>query len=141
MMIRPQIVDYIRTFVRDDYTTNDQIEAQLNEDGWDGFAPFLSAIFFYAIDLHFDGKRDDRAIRQFVAEMRSDNADVANQIDASQAENAIFAVLDSSVDLEVSPEMLGRVQTFAVHKALVEANLSDAELDSLLNRAKHLAES
>jgi hypothetical protein len=141
MTINPLIIDYIRTFVRDDYTANDRIEAQLNEEGWDGLYSFLSAAFFYAIDLHFNGKRDDKAIRRFVADIRSENPEVADQIDPVLAENAIFAVLDDSVDLKAPPEALSRIQTLGIYKALNEANLSDSELDALLTRAAQLAES
>jgi hypothetical protein len=141
MAIKPQIIEYIRTFVRNDYTANDRIEAQLDEEGWDGLYSFLSAVFFYAIDLHFDGKRDDKAIRRFVADIRSENPEVADQIDPVLAENAIFAVLDESVDLEAPPETLARIQTLGIYKALNEANLSDSELDELLARAARLAES
>lgn len=141
MAIKPLIVDYIRTFVRDDHEANDRIEAQLNKEGWDGLYAFVSAAFFYAIDLHFDGKRDDRAVRRFVADMRTENPESAAEIDPTLAENAIFAVLDSSVDLEASPEALSKIQILAIYKALNEANLSDSELDALLTRAAQLAES
>jgi hypothetical protein len=141
MTIKPLIIDYIRTFVRDDYAANDRIEAQLNEEGWDGLYLYLNAVFFYAIDQHFDGKRDDKAIRRFVADLRSENPEVADEIDPVLAENAIFAVLDESVDLEAPPEVLSRIQTLGIYKALNEANLSDSELDALLTRAAQLAES
>ncbi|MGW0435574.1 hypothetical protein ACWDV4_23920 [Micromonospora sp. NPDC003197] len=128
----------MRTLVRDDYERNDQIEAQFGDDKWaEVLASFMSAVFFYAMDLRFDGKRDDKAIIAFVAEMRSENPEF--EIDPRMAEMAIAATLDDAVELAVSPEALGAIQTLAAYKALSEANLSDVDLDALLHGAARLA--
>ena len=69
--------------------------------------------------------------------MRSENPEV--EIDPKVAERVIAATLDETVEVVVSPEALGAIQTFAAYKALSEANLSDADLDALLHDAARLA--
>lgn len=70
--ISPDVVEYVRTLVRDDHEANDQIEVRFGDGKWgEAVASFMSAVFFYAMDLRFQGKCDDRSILAFVAELRS----------------------------------------------------------------------
>lgn len=141
MATRPEIIEYIRTLVKGEHEANDRIEAQLNDQGWEGYGTFLNAVFFYAIDRRFAGIRNDNAIIRFVAEMRTSIEDGGSEVDAGTAEAMITSVLDSSVTYTASPEMLGKIQTLAAYKALTEENLTDGELDELLAEAIELADS
>ncbi|GAB2934032.1 hypothetical protein GCM10027280_22370 [Micromonospora polyrhachis] len=138
MAISPDVVEYVRTLVRDDHEANDQIEVRFGDGKWgEAVASFMSAVFFYAMDLRFQGKCDDRSILAFVAELRSQNPEF--EMDPKVAERVIAATLDDGLELAVTPEALGAIQTLAAYKALSEANLSDAELDALLHDAARLA--
>jgi hypothetical protein len=141
MPIRPVLIDFVRTFVRNDFEAGDRIEQQLAEEGWGKeWASFLSAVFFYAVDLHFDGKRDDAAMIRFVAEMRADTAGSDVEIDPVAAEALLTSVFDPSIEIKVAPEMLGAIQTSAIYKTLSRPEVSDAELEALLARAVRLAD-
>jgi len=137
--IKPGIVDYIRTFVRDEVAENDRLEKQLHQTGWDGYFLFLNAVFLVAIDRFFDGRRDDAAIIKFVAEMRSRPDVGGGDIDPGAAEQMIFTVFDPDTALTASPEMIGLVQTHAIYKALTDKPISDRELDELLGEAAEVA--
>jgi len=141
MATRPEIVDYIRTLIKGEHEANDRIESKLDATGWEGYATFLNAVFFYAIDRRFAGIRNDNAIIKFVAEMRTDIEGGGSEIDAATAEQVVTSVLDSTVEFTATPEMLAKIQTLATYKALTEENMSDAELDDLLAQAVQLADS
>jgi hypothetical protein len=137
--IKSKMIDYIRTFVRDDVEANSRLEEQLNQDGWEGYALFLNAVFFLAIDHYFDGRRDDAAVIRFVAEMRS-QFDVGGQdIDPVGAEKLIASVFDPDMGLDITPTMIGKIQTHAIYKALSEKEISDQHLDALLGEAAQVA--
>ncbi|MEV4760728.1 hypothetical protein AB0J86_37275 [Micromonospora sp. NPDC049559] len=135
MAIKPAMVDFIRTFVRDEIEENDRLEAQLDQEGWDDYGLFLNAVFFLAIDHYFDGRRDGAAIIRFVGEMRSQLDVGGDEIDPVGAERLISSVFDPDVEVGLSPAMIGKVQTHATYKALTEKAISDRELDELLSEA------
>ncbi|WBC19693.1 hypothetical protein O7543_23075 [Solwaraspora sp. WMMA2080] len=137
--IKPEIVEYVRTFVRDDHEENDRIERLLDEEGWgDGFASYLAAVFYYAIDRRFGGKWSQSAVIQFVADMRAANP-VAAQVDPSVAEAAIRAALDPAAELNVSALELPKTQIVAIHHAVADLDMTDSDLDDLLRKAERLA--
>ncbi|WJK42222.1 hypothetical protein O7608_07495 [Solwaraspora sp. WMMA2056] len=139
MKIKPEIVDYIRTFVRDEYDENDRIERILDEQGWgDGFASYLAAVFYFVIDRRFGGIWDQGSVIQFVADMRAANSAAAG-VDPSVAEAGIRAALDPAAGLDVPLEELTKMQTFAIHRAVAELDMTDSDLDDLLGKAERLA--
>ncbi|MEO3923776.1 hypothetical protein ABGB07_07935 [Micromonosporaceae bacterium B7E4] len=141
MTVKPELIEYIRTFVRDDVEVNDRLEEQLDRDGWENYALFLNAVFFLAIDLYFDGRRDDGAAIQFVADMRAQTDVGGGEIDPIVAEKMILSVFDPDIALDTSPAMVGRIQTHAIYKALTEKEISDKDLDTLLQEAAQVASS
>ena len=141
MAVRPALIEFVRAFVRKDFEAGNRIQQQLDEEGWGKeWASFLGAVFFYAVDLHFDGKRDDAAMIRFVAEMRADTAGSEVEIDPIAAETLLTSVFDPSIKIKVDPEMLGAIQTSAIYKALSRPEVSDAEVDAVLARAARLAD-
>ncbi|GAB3972350.1 hypothetical protein V1634_07585 [Plantactinospora veratri] len=140
MAIKSDVVEFARTLIRGDFEANDRYEEKLDAEGWDGWPPFLSALFFLAVERRFQGRYDEAEVIRFVADLRADTVDGAAPIDASSAESMIRAVFDESVQLRVAPEAMGRIQTLTAYKILANGNLTDKEIDSLLAEAKEIAE-
>ncbi|GAA3725479.1 hypothetical protein GCM10022225_02970 [Plantactinospora mayteni] len=140
MAIKSDVVEFARTLIRGDFEANDRYEEKLDAEGWDGWPRFLSALFFLAVERRFQGGYDEAAVIHFVADLRAETVDDAAPIDASNAESLIRAVFDESVQLTVTPEAMGRIQTLATYKIIAHENLSDEDIDKLLAEAKEIAE-
>lgn len=141
MTTNPKLVEFLRTFVRDEADANDRLEKELDEEGWGNYALVLNAAFFLAVDRYFDGRRDDAAIIQFVAGMRSQLDVGGSSIEPTAAEALIKSVFDPDTPLRIEPGMMGQIQTHALHKALNDKPISDDDLTNLLNEAATIASS
>ena len=141
MTTNPKLVEFLRTFVRDEADANDRLEKELDEEGWGNYALVLNAAFFLAVDRYFDGRRDDGAIIQFVAGMRSQLDVGGSSIEPTAAEALIKSVFDPDTPLRIEPGMMGQIQTHALHKALNDKPISDDDLANLLNEAATIASS
>ena len=139
MTINPELPAYIRTLVRGDHAANDQIEAKLDAEGWDGFPRFLAALFFVSVDRRFGEDATQADVIKFVADMRADLGDDAPEVNPAAAETLIFSVIDPSIDYDIDHQMIGRIQAATVHKVLAEEDLTDQELDAVLAEAVELA--
>jgi hypothetical protein len=128
--VKPEFVDYLRTMIRGDHTANDRVEAVLDEQGWDGFPRFMSALFFLAVDRRFGSVAQTPEIIKFVADLRVDVAEGGPEIDAKAAETLIRAAIQSSVNSNIPHFMIGTIQAATVYKILTEENLSDERLDA-----------
>jgi hypothetical protein len=137
--VKPEFVDYVRTMVRGDHATNDRIEATLDEQGWDGFPRFMSALFFLAVDRRFGAGTRPAEIIKFVADLRADVSDGGPEIDAAAAEALIGSAIDPAVDYQIPQQMIGTIQAAAVFKVLTEDAATDDELDAFLVEAVRLA--
>jgi hypothetical protein len=125
--------------VRGDHAANDRVEANLDEQGWDGFPRLMSALFFMAVDRRFGAGAAPAEIIKFVAELRADVSDGGPEIDAAAAETLIQSVVDPTVDYDIPQRMIGTIQAAAVFKVLTEDNLADEALDAFLAEAAQLA--
>jgi hypothetical protein len=134
-MINPDLPEYVRTMVRGDYAASVAVEARLDAAGWDGFARFLAALFFLAVDRRFGAAANRAEVIMFVAELRASLSEGGPVIDAEAAEAFILATIDPSADYSASQEMIGRIQAATIQKVLTEDDLTDAELDALLAEA------
>ncbi|MFY1635845.1 hypothetical protein ACN27F_21640 [Solwaraspora sp. WMMB335] len=130
---------YIRTLVRNQHDLNDEIEARLDRDGWDGFPRFLAALFFIAVDRRFGESALPAEIIRFVAALREDLSHGGPDIDPVGAEALIKSALDPAADYNLSQEVIGKIQVAASYKILSEGDLSDAELDEVLAEATEFA--
>jgi hypothetical protein len=137
--VRSDFVQLVRTLVRGDFETNDQYERKLNEEGWEGFPRFLSAVFFLAVERRFARDADINDIIRFVADIRSRTG--ASSVDPIAAETLIRAALDHSVAVNVEEELAGTVQLMVAHQILADEDLSDEDLDGFLRDAVRLASS
>ena len=131
--------DYIRTFLRRQNAANDQIEAKLDAEGWDGFAKFQAALFFLAVEHRFGNKIVHADIIKFVADMRAEVGPDGPKIDAEAAETLIKSIIDDSIDYDIAPRMIGTVQATTIYKVFSEAGLSDEDLDAVFDEAEALA--
>ncbi|MFV2021515.1 hypothetical protein [Micromonospora sp. LOL_023] len=139
MMIKREIVEYIRTFVRDDCEANDRVERVLDREGWGGrFASFLAAVFLYAINRRFGSRWNQSEVIHFVADMRAANPVLA-QVDPRVAEAGIRAALDPAAELNVPVAELVRMQIVAIQHAVAALDMTDSDLDELLHKAELLA--
>ncbi|TDC01464.1 hypothetical protein E1091_02825 [Micromonospora fluostatini] len=133
------MIDYIRTMVKGDHAANDQVEARLDQLGWEGFPTLLGAVFYYAVNRRFDDRTAPGEIIRFVADMRATVPPGVPEIDPAAAEALIRAALDPDVETDVEPQMGGRIQGLAIIRILGGGDVSDAELDALLVDAAALA--
>ncbi|MGX7670752.1 hypothetical protein [Plantactinospora sp. DSM 117369] len=140
MMIRSDVVEFARTLIKGDFEANDEYERKLDAEGWDGWPAFLSALFFLAIERRFQGTYDEAEVIRFVADLRAETVDGTAPIDPADAESLIRAVFDESVQLDMEPEAMGRVQTLVAYTILAKEDLTDEALDDVLAEAKQLAE-
>ncbi|GIG86639.1 hypothetical protein Pen02_15750 [Plantactinospora endophytica] len=134
------MVGFARTLIKGDFEANDEYERRLDAEGWDGWPALLSALFFLAIERRFEGTYDEAEVIKFVADLRAGTVDGPGPIDPSEAESLIRAVFDESVQLDMSPEAMGQVQTLVAYTILSREGLSDDALDEVLAEAKQLAE-
>ncbi|MGI5214642.1 hypothetical protein ACQEUR_17100, partial [Plantactinospora sp. CA-290183] len=75
MTIKAELPAYVRALVRGDHQAHDQLQAQLDAEGWEGFPRFLSSLFFLAVDRRFGENATPAEVIKFVAELRADLAD------------------------------------------------------------------
>jgi hypothetical protein len=139
MATRSDAAEFVRTLVTGDTDGNRRYERRLEEHGWVGFPQFLSAIFFLAVERRFKASTDRAEVVRFVADLRADASDTL-PVDPVSIETLIGAVLDPTVEFNVSQENIGKIQMFVAHKALQEANLSESEFDAILAEADSIAE-
>ncbi|MEU8258849.1 hypothetical protein AB0C06_31820 [Micromonospora inaquosa] len=137
-MIKPDLIDYVRTMIQGDYAANESVGARLDAEGWDGFPRFLAALFFVAVDRRFGETADRAGVIRFVADLRA-QYDGGPEIGAEDAESLILSTIDPSLDYAISQEMIGRIQAATVQKIFTDEALADAELEALLTEAAQLA--
>lgn len=138
-MINSKLPEYIRNVVRDKREANEEIQAQLDEEGWTGFPRFLASLFFLAVDRRFGETASRTEVIRFVAELRSGLADDGLDISADDAENLILANIDPEHDYNIDPSMIGKIQAAAIYKIFTDEHIGDADLDALLSEAVTLA--
>ncbi|MFY1700724.1 hypothetical protein ACN28G_03075 [Micromonospora sp. WMMA1923] len=132
------MVAYIRTMVKGEHAANDEIEARLDSEGWDGFGTFLGAVFYFAVNRRFPtGASRDEVIR-FVGEMRSTSIG-GPETDAASAEKLVSAALNPSLDTDIEPMSAGRIQGLTILHTLGGGAVTDEDLDALLGEAATLA--
>ncbi|MGI5145925.1 hypothetical protein ACQEVC_05915 [Plantactinospora sp. CA-294935] len=140
MVIKPEMVEYIRTMVRGQYAENDRLEAKLDDEGWDDFPTLLGIVFYYAVERRFGSGATQEEVIRFVAEMRAAApAEAAAVIDANAAETLVRAALDPDLDSDVEPEMAGAIQGMVVVHVLGAPEVTDDDLDTLLRKSEEVA--
>jgi hypothetical protein len=138
MAINPDMVDYIRTMVKGDHAANDRVEARLDAQGWGDFSTLLGAVFYFAVNRRFPQGANAGDIMLFVAEMRA--APVGGpEVDANSAEGLVRAALDPTIDLNIDPQMAGRIQGLTILHILGSGKVADTDLDALLAEAVELS--
>ncbi|MEN3612320.1 hypothetical protein AAH979_22560 [Plantactinospora sp. ZYX-F-223] len=139
MTIKPELPAYIRTLIQGDNDAHDRIQAQLDSEGWDGFARFLASLFFLAVERRFGEDATSADIIKFVADLRAGMTDGGPEINAEDAEALIRANIDPEADYDVDPSMIGKVQAAVVYKVLTDERITDEDLDAVLTEAAQLA--
>lgn len=138
-MATSDIVEFARSLIRGDFAANDRYERKLDDAGWEGWPAFLSALFFLAIDRRFSGEYDQAKAIRLVADLRAGMSEEQTPPDPISTEKLIRAVFDPSVELDLPPEDMGKIQTLVAYNILAQEQLSDEELDELLAEAQELA--
>jgi hypothetical protein len=138
MTVKGDVVEFARTLIRGDFEANDRYEQKLDAEGWDGWPPFLSALFFLAVERRFQGGYDKAEVIRFVADLRAGAVDGADPLDPVNAELLIRAVFDPSVQLDVAAAAMGHIQTLVAYRILSQEKLSDEQLNDLLNEARQI---
>jgi hypothetical protein len=139
MAISPDMVDYIRTMVKGDHAENDRVEARLDAQGWGDFPTLLGAVFYFAVNRRFPQGANAGEIMLFVAEMRAAAPVGGPEVDANSAESLIRAALDPTIELDIDPQMAGRIQGLTILHILGGGKVADTDLDALLAEAVDLS--
>ncbi|MER7168351.1 hypothetical protein ABT336_20080 [Micromonospora sp. NPDC000207] len=139
MAITPDQIAYILTMVEGDHAANDEVEARLDRDGWDGFDVLLGAVFYSAVNRSFPRGANAGEIIRFVADMRSTMTG-GPETDPGSAERLVSAALDPRLRTDVEPTSTGRIQGLTILYALGEGAVSSDELNAILTEAATLAD-
>ncbi len=141
MPTKSDVIEFVRTLINGDFEANDRYEKKLDEEGWEEWPKFLSALFFIAVDRRFNGQYDEAQAIRFVAELRAEARDGAPPLNPSDTELLIKAVLNPPVEFNISPQAMGEIETLVVYTILTQENLSDEALDQILLEAQSIADS
>jgi hypothetical protein len=130
----------LRHLVRGEFAEHRRLTAALDErDGWDGYAEFLGAAFFLAVERRFQPGQEVAAIIRFVAEARAQFDETGSDIDPVAGETLVRAVLGDADASTIDSRTVGKVETVLLHKLLTDEALTDEQLDAFLDHAQRLA--
>jgi len=116
-----------------------RLEQILDERNWPGFPAYLGALFLLAVTRRL-GSGDRGDIIRFVADVRAKESRWSYDPSVADMETPIRRVFDPAVEFSLDPQALGAIETLVVYRILVDEELSDENLDALLNEAETLAE-
>lgn len=108
-----------------------------------GYSALVAAAVFEAIERRFvkNGKvADDAEVIQFIAELRSKNADVAEKLDPVIAERLIFHSLGKGEIDDIDRTVFFGTQILVLAGLIADANLDEDELESFMSTAREIAE-
>lgn len=117
-------------------------ELDADEVGY-GYSALVAAAVFEAIDRRFvrDGKiAEDAEVIDFVADLRSRTADVADDLDPVIAERLIFHSLGKGEIDDIDQTVFFGTQILVLAGLIADANLNEGELESFMNVARSIAE-
>lgn len=131
--------ELIRLLVRNDFEGHRRLTEVLDaQSGWHGYAEFLGAAFFVAIERRFRPGQDVATIIRFVAEAREQFDETGSDIDPVAAETLIRSVLGDQDASSLDGKTVGAIETVLLHKLLTDEDLTGEQLDAFLSETSHL---
>lgn len=117
-----------------------RLDGLTTEESQSGYTTLVTAAFFEAVDRRFtSGKRvaDEREVIDFIATKREINPPAAELLDPSVAEQVLLHALGKgSISRSIDAETLMGTQVLLLAALIGEADLSEAELEDFLAKAR-----
>lgn len=139
MPVTDDQVAVLRAYLADDMDEHRHLYAQLDrETARVGYVALVTAAFVTAVNQRFAAGSGTDVI-EFVADLRSRSAALAESIDPGAAERLIRAVLDEE-DTDLGGTDMGRLIIVLLAGLIGDRQLSAAGLDEFLAGARELAD-
>lgn len=139
MKVTADQVSALRAVLTGDLNTHQRVYEQLDPATRQGYLALVTAAFFTAAEQRFkDGDRAD--IADFVSEARAKSDRLAESIDPQIAERLLMAVSTGEDIDDIDPETRGGHFILLLTGLVVDADFSNAELDTFLEKARKLAD-
>jgi hypothetical protein len=131
----------VRAYLTEDFSTHQQLNAQLGKEERAAYAIVLAAAFRSAATSRFGEQYSIGDIIEFVAETRAQYARVADAVSAEDAENAIRAALGEEHLIDaMSGYAYGSAQAAMLFALTHENATARAGIGTLLDSAAEQAE-
>ena len=135
-----EFTNLFKTLIRGDIAEHERITAELDQrNDWQGYAEFVGAAFFLAIERRFPQRPDRGAVIRLVAEAREKFDENADLIDPIAAETLVLTALGEASASGLDGKTIGKVETLLVHKILMDENLDDARLNEFFLETEQLS--
>jgi hypothetical protein len=131
----------VKHIVNDDWENYDRLTQELDEKGaWGGWAEYLGAAFFLAVDKRFAPSDDRSEIIRFVADARAEFTASGSDIDPAAAETMVRSVLSQADAPALDSATVVSVELVLVRKLLIDAALDGEQLDAFLADVEQIAD-
>jgi hypothetical protein len=136
-----EFAQLIRHIVAEDWDEYDaRVQALHDRHAWDGWAEYLGAAFFLAVDRRFKTDEPVSSIIRFVAEARAQFDASGSEIDPAAAEALIRSVLGQVDASGLDDGTIAKIETVLLLKLLTDAGLVGDRLDHFLGDVQPVAE-
>lgn len=105
-----------------------------------GYSALVTAAFFEAVDRRFKNRNSNADVIEYVADVRSRFDEIAGRVDPNIAERLINKVIHGKSTDDVDPRASARARLYLLAALIADAELSGAELDKFLDKARKMAD-
>ena len=121
-----------------------RLDELVTEEAQNGYTTLVTAAFFEAVDRRFINNGEtasESEVIDFIATKREINPVAAEQLDPSIAEQVLLHALGKgSISQDVDGDTLMGTQVLLLAALIGEADLSEAELETFLTKARNEAD-
>lgn len=141
MAVTDEQVAAVRALLTGDITENRRLLAGLDSGpGRVGYSALVNAAFFEAVDRRFGKGSTPADVIDYVADVRSRSADLAEKLDPRVGERLIGEVLGSESTDDIDSQASATATVFLAAALVADENFGRAELDQFLATVRKLAE-
>lgn len=134
------VVVALRAYLSGDVDEFNRLSKSFTPDERDASGALITAAFFNAAEKRFSEETVKSEVIDFVSAARARSDRLAEAIDPSIAERLLLAVFVDNEIGDIDDKTRGDHYALLLVGLIVEAQLSDAELDEFLAEASELAE-